>query len=121
MKICYYIEKQIRGNYIMKQSERCNIDIRQICSLMLLMIITVLTIYLYNTTQFKSLGFDNDSLSVIKDNFHLYTIQKKKMFHFLLTLMKNHTILLFRDIFQRTNFLVDIYLSMPIIRHAIYI
>lgn len=71
MKICYYIEKQIRGNYIMKQSERCNIDIRQICSLLLLMIITVLTIYLYNTTQVKSLGFDNDSLSVIKDNFTL--------------------------------------------------
>lgn len=78
MKICYYIEKQIRGNYIMKQSERCNIDIRQICSLMLLMIITVLTIYLYNTTQFKSLGFDNDSLSVIKDNFTLIYNSKEK-------------------------------------------
>jgi len=62
----------------MKQSERCNIDVRQICSLLLLVIITVLTIYLYNTTQVKSLCFDNDSLSVIKDNFTLTYNSKEK-------------------------------------------
>lgn len=50
---------------------KSNIDIRQVCALVLLFIMTVLTIYLYNNTHIKSLSLDNDAFSVINDNFHV--------------------------------------------------
>lgn len=50
---------------------KSNLDIRQVCASAMLFIIMVLTIYMYNNTHIKSLSLDNDTFSVINDNYHV--------------------------------------------------
>ncbi len=61
---------------------KSNIDIRQVCILILLLIITILAIYLYNCTTIEKLCLGRDPFSVIKNNFTVSYNGKEEILSF---------------------------------------